>query len=142
MKLSAVWRLVPSFVAPAISALIGAGVGGYITQDIVIGDTRTRLLESSYSSYLAEATRSLPLSDSNKLTEGNKENLQRATAVLMLSASEDVLCRAFEFEKKLGDDGQHNAYLNLAMVMREEIGVADTSNLEPSAECSFVLFDF
>ena len=134
--------IVSKLVIPLVAALIGAGTGGYITQDIVTGDTRTQLLSSTYGSYLSEATRSLSLSELDKLTEDDRERLHRVTAALILSASEDVLCRAYEFANELGGDSQLTAYSNLVVAMREEIGIADMSNLETPAECSLSLFNF
>lgn len=46
--------LVPQLIASGIAALVGAGVGGYITADVVSRETTTRMRAASYSTYLAK----------------------------------------------------------------------------------------
>ena len=123
MNLPTIKRLLLALAAPAISALIGAGVGGYITQDIVTDDTRTRLVAGTYGSYLAEASRAALDSESNDLTDEQLRRLHLSFAVLMMYASDEVLCRAMLFQdaiERQPPDGL-DEFLDVLMAMRAEV---------------------
>ena len=89
--------LLPSLLPTVIAALLGAGVGGYITQEIVASDTRTKLLTSAYSSYLTEAAWALSVAQDDGLTEKDIDRLHRSSAILELTASREVWRRAIDF---------------------------------------------
>ena len=150
MNLPTMKKLLLAFAAPAISALIGAGIGGYITQDIVTDDTRTRLLTSTYGSYLSEASRAALASESSALTDEQLRRLNLSFAVLMMLASDEVLCRAMIFQsevEKEKPDGL-DEFVDVLMAMRAEVlgegigakfyeGMYEESLSE---ECEFDLF--
>lgn len=134
--------LVPNLIASGLAAVIGAGVGGYITADVVSRDTTTRMRATSYSAYLAKIVPGLIISHDRELTDKEKEVIGHATGALMLTASEDVLCWAFAFEKEITSaspsaiDEFNTLWFKMRVeVLGEESGVEDTSE-----ECSWSPF--
>lgn len=125
-----------------LSALVGAGVAGWITYHVMTTNTRNQMVMSAYSSYLPEASAALILAseDVDRLTEDARIRLGAATAVLMIYASEEVLCRAFAFERRLtnkGNPGGGTEYLDLVAKIKEELTGKRIEGLESSEPCSF-----
>ena len=128
-------RFASHLIASGLAAVVGAVVGGWITHDIITKDTRTQFVVGSYSSYLNEATRAFFRAKNGdsidglngisgaELTNEDKLRIKNATALLVMSASEDVLCWAFSFESEITSvrpDGE-DEYNNLLFSIREEV---------------------
>lgn len=88
---------IPSLISSALAALIGAGVGGWITAHVVTQDTQIKLAASSYGDYLSKATRALALVKKNEFTTEDVNRLEEATIVLELAANRPVWCWAVAF---------------------------------------------
>lgn len=127
-------RLVPSLLPTVVAALLGAGVGGYITQEIVTSDTRTKLLTSAYSSYLTEAAWALSVAQDGGLTEKDIDRLHRSSAILELTASREVWCRAIDFMSSVESDG-YVEYSSLVSAMRKEIRGEEVVRSNVDEEC-------
>lgn len=107
-----------------MSALIGAVVGGWITYKVATEDTRTQMVMNAYNLYLPEAFRAWSLAEEEKLTKDAKARLAGATAVLMIYGSEEVICRALAFERKIdatGSGSDPDGYFEIVLKMREEV---------------------
>lgn len=145
--------LVPHLMASGLAALIGAGVGGWITHDIITEDTRTQFVVDAYSSYLKEASRALFLTMNSESTDGtdltngveltieNKARMGSATGTLMMSASEDVMCWALSFEKAItsaNPDGKRE-YHDLLFSIREEVLGEKIEGSSSGRECTWSL---
>lgn len=128
-------KLLPSLAASAIAALIGAVVGGYITQDIVTSDTRTKLVAASYGAYMTEVARALSIAQDGDLTKQDETRLESATAVLELTASESVFCRAVEFLMSVEEDG-YARYVRLVSAMRKELRGEEATSLNLDEACT------
>ena len=130
--------LVPHLIASGLAALIGAGIGGGITYFVVTEDTRTKLVAGSYDTYLTEAARALIKAQLDTLAKKDRERLYRATAVLILTASEEVLCRAFEFELEIrgANPKATDEFTGLWSAMRAEIMGEDNGVAASSGECT------
>lgn len=134
-------RLAPHLIASGLAALAGAAVGGWITHDIVVRDTRTKLLTSAYSAYLSEAVVALSAAESlppqTKLPMKDRDRLHRATSILAMSASKYVLCRATEFSFSVGLGGPEGRrrFGPLVSAMRKEIMGEKIDEPEPSQHC-------
>ena len=125
----------PHLIASGLAALVGAAVGGWITRDIITEDTRTQFMVGAYSSYLNEATRAffltkngesadgIDLTNGVELTNEDKLRIYSATAILTMSASEEVLSCAISFENEITSAKPHgeDEYHNLLFSIREEV---------------------
>lgn len=96
--------LVPHLVASATAALIGAVVGGLITGYVVTKNSRAQLVAGTYDTYLSEAGRALIIAEDSTLAEEDQARLLRATTSLLLTASEEVMCWALQFEGEIKSD--------------------------------------
>lgn len=106
-----------------ISALIGAGVGGWITYKVATEDTRTRMVMNAYNLYLSEAHRARSLATEGKFTGESAVSLEAATAVLMIYGSEEVICRSLAFadQIEIEPDSISGDYFDIVLKMREEL---------------------
>ena len=124
-------RLMPQLIASGLAALVGAGVGGWITYFVVTEDLRKELVSGAYASYVREASHALTLAQHGKFGVDDTYRLGRETSVLTIFGSKEVMCRAMNFERsvielaKKSDSSNHNfsrmKYGELAKTMREEV---------------------
>ena len=128
-------RLLPSLATSAIAALIGAVVGGYVTQDIVTKDTQTKLVAASYGAYMTEVARVLSIAQDGDLTRQDETRLESATAVLELTASENVFCRAVDFLMSVKEDS-YPRYVRLVSAMRKELTGEEATSLNLDETCT------
>lgn len=152
-------QLIASALAALIGAVVGAVVGGLIARDIATENTRTQFVVGTYSSYVNEATRAFFLTrngaradetnsaDGNDHTKGielrdkDKLRLNKATAVLMISASDKVLRCALAFQSDITSakpDGE-SEYQDLLFTIREEALGETIEGLGPRKECKWTL---
>jgi len=138
-------KVVPHLLASGLAALVGAGVGGWITASVVSQDTQLKLVAGSYAAYLGEASRATTaiISHNRPLTQEEKEIIGRALGALMLVGSEGVMCWAIAFEEKVinnpPDYGDiRDVFTSLLFKMREEV-LGDNWSKEYSAECTHSL---
>ena len=96
--------LIASLVGGMAGAAAGAIISGWIRRDITTENTRTQFTINSYSAYLTEAALALSLSGKGPLASEDKARLDRATHVLMVPASDEIMCRALVFQKKVQSD--------------------------------------
>ena len=134
-------KVVLHLLASGLAALVGAGVGGWITAGVVSQDTQLKLVAGSYATYLVEASRAAIISRKRPLTQEEQETIGRALGVLMLVGSEDVVCWAIAFEKEVisvspdsGDTG--DALTSLLFKMREEV-LGENWLEVPIDECTY-----
>ena len=115
--------LAPHLIASGLAAMVGAGVGGWITKTVVTEDTRARFVMSEYAAYLHEAGHAVTIKSTSDLTSEEVKRLARANAVLRLSASENVRRLSenfFDAVRKPGCWGS-TEYEDLLNAMTEEI---------------------
>ena len=135
-------ELVPSLISSGLAALVGALVGGWITFEVVSRDTRIKLVADSYSTYLAEAVPVLIVSHEGRIGDEDRKRIAHAVGVLTLTASEEVLCWAFAFEKEVtsGSPDATAEFTNLWLKMREEVLGKESGVDNSSEECSWLPF--
>ncbi len=114
--------LIPPLISSSLAALVGAGVGGWITYSVVTENTRTQLVMSAYDFYLSEAARAYWRAKNGEFTEEDKARLQQAAAGSAIFASKEVLCRVFAFQEKIFSTPQDGEveYLSLMFAIRAE----------------------
>ena len=129
--------LVPSLMASGLAALVGAGVGGLITYYVVAENTRKELVARAYDSYLPEAALALTLTQKGEITQEDTRRLGKAASVLTIYGSEEVMCRAINFERSIMDGASNSMtkYGELARTMREETMGEEIG--DPLEECEW-----
>lgn len=130
----------PQLIASGLAALIGAGIGGWITSKVVTEDTRAKLRASAYSSYLTEAARALSIAQDRRLKGEDTNRLHHSSAILELTASRAVWCRAVSFMASVETDG-YQKYSSLVLAMREEIKGEEVAWSSVDEECLTFLSD-
>ena len=118
--------MIKPLITTIIAALIGAIAGGIFTYYIVLKNTQTRAVMDAYNLYIPEAYRAWSLVREGEFTEAAKARLVGASAVLMIYASNEVICRANAFDteiRKANFDAKngHDSYFDLLLTMRREI---------------------
>ena len=135
--------LITPLAISVISALIGAGVGGWTTYKVATEDTRTQMVMNAYNLYLSEAHRAWSLANEGKFTGESAASLGAATAVLMIYGSEEVICRSLSFidQIEIEPDSISDEYFDIVLKMREEvIGETKIMGLGMSKnECTYSL---
>ena len=114
--------LAAPLITSMVSALIGAGVGGWATYMVATEDTRTQMVMNAYNLYLSEAHRAWSLANEGRFTGESAASLGSATAVLMIYGSEEVICRALSFAEQIELDPENDSgYFDIVLKMREEV---------------------
>lgn len=110
--------LAPSLVASGFAALLG----GSVTYFALADSTQKQLVMGAYHSYLPEAVRALTIAQKEELTKKDILRLGTAGAILTMYATDEVMCRAMNFERCIEHDVEkgRKKYADLAQAMREE----------------------
>ena len=88
-------------LSSAVRSLIGAVDGGVSSYYVATENLQNQFVMGAYTGYLTEAARALSFANSAEITDQEKKRLGRATAVLAMTASDEVLCRAVNFENEM-----------------------------------------
>ena len=114
-------RLMLRLLAPALAALLGAVVGGYITKSITSEDTWTKLVAHSYGEFIAEASWLVSLTTTaEEVSDEQVERVSRAAAALELVASKPVLCRVFWFVVAR-QENLYDRYMRVVWAMKQDL---------------------
>ena len=127
-------RLIGPF-ASLISALIGAGVGGWITYEVATEDTRAQMMMRAYNLYMTEAARAQALAKQARFDDDDKARLSGATAVLFMYGSREIVCQALNFEEQVhAEESQEGLGKYVAMMWRMRAEITENMDLVAGQE--------
>ena len=128
-------------LSSAVGSLIGAVDGGVSSYYVATENSQNQFVMGAYTDYLTEAARALSFANSAEITDQEKKRLGRATAVLAMTASDEVLCRAVNFENEMSSvkPSASDEYFELMAAMRKEtLGEENLGGIQLE-DCKFSL---
>lgn len=131
------WLNLLLVVSTIFAALLGAIVGGLMTERVATTNTRSQLALNAYAVYLAEAARVGTLAAEGTITDVDKARLTGATTVLMMYGDERMICKSLEIAEAIAADKPftNDTLRDLLKSFRE--AATDEKKDKVVKECSF-----